>query len=178
MRPRKADPRRVGRLVVIALLLPVAACAGSADPLPGYTPASGLERASVVRTIEDYYAMRERAAVTGDGTELFQAYPALRQGMDRRRGINREAFFVENAPPEIIYMSHVLGWYAPIAVYVQADSAVAFAHSVEIFQYRSGGAGGGEVFVRFDLRRTLDRWLIERTDEQMMGEPPPRTPKP
>jgi hypothetical protein len=35
-----------------------------------------------------------------------------------------------------------------------------------------------EIFVRFDLRRDAGRWVIERTDEWVMGESAPRTPRP
>jgi hypothetical protein len=170
-------------------VIAAAACVRASDPLPGYVPASAEERASVVRTVEDYFAMRERAAVTGDATELFTAYPALAQHEDRREGINTETFFVERvhlsrtmpkefAPPEIMYMSHLLESYHPIGVFVRADSAVAFVHGLELFQYTVGGHGGGEIFVRLDLRRGADRWVIQRTDEVVMGERPPRTPAP
>lgn len=175
------------RLIVFAVVFAVA-CAPP-DPLPGYAPASASERASVVGAIYDYFAMRQRAAVTGDATELFEAYPALAQHEDRRQGINTEAFFVERvrsaktlpkeiAPSEIAKMSHELETYVPIAVYVRADSAVAFVHGLERMEYPRGGPSLGEIFVRFDLRRIDDGWVIEQTDEQVMGELPPRTPKP
>jgi hypothetical protein len=173
----------------LALAMTATACVRASDPLPGYTPATAEERASVVHTIEDYFAMRERAAVTGDTTELFTAFPALAQHEDRRQGVNTEVFFVERvrlattmpkefAPPEILYMSHVLDGYHPIGVFVHGDSAVAFVHGLELFQYKSSGHSGGEIFVRFDLRRATDRWVIERTDEWVMGERPTRTPAP
>lgn len=176
------------RLVIVALVFAIAACAPP-DPLPGFAPASAVDRASVVRAVEDYFAVRERAAVTGDTTELFESYPALALHEDRRQGINTETFFVERvrsaktlpkeiAPSVIVRMSHQLERYVPIGVYVSADKAVAFVHGLEHFEYPSGGPSSGEIFVRFDLRRIDDRWLIERTDEQVMGEPPPRTPRP
>lgn len=174
---------------MVALVIAATACVRAPDPLPGYVSAPAEDRASVVRTVEDYFAMRERAAVTGDPTEIFAAFPALAQNEDRRVGINTESFFVERvrmartmpkevAPPEILFMSHMLESYHPIGVFVRADSAVAFVHGLEVFQYKNAGSSGGEIFVRFDLRRLADRWLIERTDELVMGERPPRTPAP
>lgn len=170
------------RLLVVALVFAAAACTPP-DPLPGYISASAAERTLVVRTIEGYFAMRERAAVTGDATELFEAYPALALGEDRRQGINTETFFVERVrlaqgDGAFRKMSHELETYVPIVVYVRADHAVAFVHGLERFDYPRGGPSLGEIFVRFDLRRLADRWAIERTDEQVMGEPPPRTPAP
>lgn len=175
------------RLSLLAVFV-VAAC-GAPDPLAGYAPASAVDRALVVRTVEDYFAMRERAAVSGDATELFDAYPALAQHEDRRQGINTETFFVERvrsartlpkeiAPSVIVRMSHVLEGYVPIAVYVSADKAVAFVHGLERFDYPNGGPSLGEIFMRFDLRWISERWVIERTDEQVMGERPPRTTGP
>jgi hypothetical protein len=173
----------------LALVMAATACVHASDPLPGYVVAPAEERASIVRTIEEYFAMRERAAVTGDAVELFTAFPALALNEDRRQGINTETFFVERvrmaatmpkelAPPAIVYMSHILDSYDSIGVFVKADAAVAFVHGLEVFQYKNGGPSGGEIFVRFDLRRGAESWVIERTDELVMGERPPRTPAP
>jgi hypothetical protein len=176
-------------MVAVALMFAVAACAAP-DPLPGYAPASALERALVVRTVEDYYAMRERAAVSGDLFELYAAYPELSRNVDRRQGINNEGFFAdlariaregpkETAPRPITRMWHRLEVYEPIGVYVRGSDAVAFVHGMENFEYVGSDApSSGEIFVRFDLRRVSDRWVVERTDELTMGELPPRTPKP
>lgn len=84
------------RSVAVALMFAVAACAAP-DLLPGYARASAAERALVVRTVEDYYAMRERAAISGDLFELYAAYPELARNVDRRQGINNEGFFAELA---------------------------------------------------------------------------------
>jgi hypothetical protein len=75
-------------------------------------------------------------------------------------------------------MSHSLEGRGPIQVYVRAESAVAFVHGSEEFEYPSGPPSFGEIFVSFDLRRDAGRWVIERTDGQVMGEPAPRTPRP
>jgi hypothetical protein len=176
-------------MVAVALMFAVAACAAP-HPLPGYAPASALERALVVRTVEDYYAMRERAAVSGDLFELYAAYPELSRNVDRRQGINNEGFFAElarmaregpkeTAPRPITRMWHRLEVYEPIGVYVRGSDAVAFVHGMENFEYVGSDApSSGEIFVRFGLRRVSDRWVVERTDELTMGELPPRTPKP
>ena len=176
------------RPALVALVVALAACAAP-DPLSGYAPASAVEGASVVAVIYDYFAMRERAATSGDASELFAAHPTLALHEDRRVGINTETFFVERvrlaktlpewgAPPPIMRMSHELEKYTPIAVYVSADKAVAFVHGLERFDYPIGGPSLGEIFIRFDLRRSGDFWGILRTDEQVLGEPPPRTPDP
>jgi hypothetical protein len=177
------------RLLAVALMFAVAACAAP-DPLPGYAPASAAERALVLRTVEDYYAMRERAAVSGDLFELYAAYPELARNVDRRQGINNEGFLAElarmaregpkeTAPRPITRMWHRLEIREPIGVYVRGSDAVAFVHGMESFEYLGSDApSSGEIFVRFDLRRFSDRWVIERTDELKMGELPPRTPKP
>jgi hypothetical protein len=176
-------------LLGVALLLALAACAAP-DPLPGYAPAAAGERESVVAVIYEYFAMRERAAVSGDLFELYAAYPELSRNVDRRQGINNEGFFAElarmaregpkeTAPRPITRMWHRLEVYEPIGVYVRGSNAVAFVHGMENFEYVGSDApSSGEIFVRFDLRRVSDRWVVERTDELTMGELPPRTPKP
>jgi len=177
------------RPIAAALMFAVAACAAP-DPLPGYVPASAAERALVVRTVEDYYAMRERAAVSGDLFELYAAYPELSRNVDRRQGINNEGFFAElarmaregpkeTAPRPITRMWHRLETREPIGVYVRGSNAVAFVHGMESFEYLGSDApSSGEIFVRFDLRRVGDVWVIERTDEQVVGEVAPRKPNP
>ncbi len=173
----------------MALLVAGVVCA-PADPLPGYVRASVEVRTAVLRTIEDYYAMRERAAVSGDLAELFAAFPDLARDRDRRQGVNNEAFLAElarmaregpkeTAPRPIVRMWHELESYEPIQVYVHQGRAVAFVHGGEHFEYRGSPVpSGGEIFVRFDLRQDADRWLIERTDEQVLGERRPPTPAP
>lgn len=177
------------RYLVIALAaIGLIACT-SADPLPGYRAATTDERATVVSHLEKYFALRELVAVSGDLTDLYGAYPDLTRNVDRRVGINNEGWFAERArlareqprevaPPLIARMWHELEYYEPIRVYLQGGTAVAFVHGLEHYQYTSSPVpSGGEIFMRFDLRRDADRWQIERTDELVMGERPPATPR-
>jgi hypothetical protein len=131
-----------------------------------------------MRAIADYYSVRGRAFVSGDAGVLFAAYPKLAQGEDVRRGINLDAFHVPLwREVEVTEVTHRLESYEPAGIYVKGTHAVAFVHGSEYMQIR-GGQSGGEFFTRIDLVNDADRWVVERTDEQMMGEPPPRTPKP
>jgi len=176
------------RPVVIALAaIGLTAC--TADPLPGYRAATTDERATVVSDLERYFALRERVAVSGDLIELYGAYPALTQNVDRRLGVNNEGWFAERArlareqprevaPPLIARMWHQLEYCEPIRVYLQGDTAVAFVHGLEQFNYVADPVpSAGEILIRFDLRRVGDRWQIERTDEQLIHERPPATPR-
>ena len=158
------------------LALAVAACARVVDPLPGYTRASGEERAPLIRAIADYYTVRGRAFVLGDPAVLFAVYPKLAQGEDVRNGINLDASRVVLwREVDVTKVEHVLESHEPARIYVKGDRAVAFVHGTEMMQIR-GGPSGGEFFTRIDLVNDADRWVVERTDEQMMAEPPPRTP--
>jgi hypothetical protein len=146
------------------------------DPLPGYTRASTQEHASLIRAVGDYYALRARAFVLSDPTVLFAAYPKLAQGQDVRDGINLDAIRVPQwREVQVTEVTHVLESYEPARIYVRGSSAVAFVHGTEYMQIR-GGPSGGEFFTRIDLVNEEDRWVVERTDEQMMGEPRPRLP--
>lgn len=166
-----------GRIVTIALALAVSACALYVDPLPGYRRASGEERATLMRALADYYTVRGRAFVSGDAAILFAAYPKLAQGEDVREGINLDAFHLPGwRAVEATKATHYLNSYEPVRIYVKGTAAVAFVHGKEMFEVR-GGSSGGEFFMRIDLVNDADRWVVERTDEQMMGEPPPRLPK-
>lgn len=48
-----------------------------------------------MRTLSDYFEIRNRAAITGDLAPLYSAHPSLAQGEDRQTGVNVEAFFVD-----------------------------------------------------------------------------------
>jgi hypothetical protein len=53
--------------LVTALAISLAGCEQARpDPLPGYRAASSDERAAVVGAVSEYFAIRNRAAVTGD----------------------------------------------------------------------------------------------------------------
>jgi hypothetical protein len=168
---------------VFALLFGVATgCARAVfpqpDPLPGYTRASVEEHASIVHAIVDYYAARQRAVMFGDAALLFDEYPKLAQGENLREGINLDGFFVRLMRDDRVTKVTVeLERYGPVRTYVKGGAAVGFVHGVETWHYH-GGPGSGEFFTRIDLASDAERWVVERTDEQMMGERPPRTPNP
>ena len=123
---------RAGLLTVVALAVAVLSCARAIDPLPGYRRASEAERAAVLRVIADYYTRRERAALTGDASVLFSAYPQLADGEDRARGVNADAFFFERMRAvRIAGLTFDLDGYEPIGVYVRDDTALAFVHGLE-----------------------------------------------
>jgi hypothetical protein len=164
-------------LGVLALVLIATACAPAIDPLPGFTRAAGEERATLVRAIADYYTVRERAFVSGDMASLFAAYPKLAHGEDVREGVNLDAFWVPHMRDlGVADVSDDLEGYEPARVYVRGTAAVAFVHGWEIWYYPRGDHTGLEFFTRIDLVSDAGRWIVERTDEQMMGEPRPRVP--
>jgi hypothetical protein len=164
------------RPLFAALVFAVVACAPP-DPLPGYTRASAEQHATLMRAVSDYYTVRERAFVSGDASVLFAAFPKLAQGQDIREGINLDALHLPGwREQEATKASHYLESYEPTRIYVSGTAAVAFVHGHEMFEVR-GGQSGGEFFTRIDLVYDADRWIVERTDEQMMAEAPPRMPK-
>jgi hypothetical protein len=129
--------------------------------------------------VVEYYAARQRAVMFGDAMLLFGIYPKLAQGEDLREGINLDAFFVRLMRDDgVTKVTDELERYEPVQIYVNGASAVAFVHGVESWHYPHGGPGSGEFFTRIDLSRDADRWVVDRTDEQMLHERPPRTPRP
>jgi hypothetical protein len=147
--------------------------------LPGYRPASPSEHAAVVGAVSGYYAIRNRAAVTGDMAPLYSAYPSLARGEDRRAGVNTEAFFVERMRAQPVSRVSVdLEDREPLKVYVKETEAVAYVHGRETWDLAPGtGQTIGEIFVRIDLREGNGGWLVERTDQLELGERMPPTPR-
>jgi hypothetical protein len=149
------------------------------DPLPGYRAASADQRAAVMRTIEDYYSRRARAALTGDTTTIFVVYPKLAQAEDRTGGMNTDAFFVERMRNlGVTDVQFEIEEREPARVYTMEGRAVAFVHGKETWRYLRGDVTIGEFYTRLDLFRESNGWQIDRTDEVMLGERPPRTPAP
>jgi hypothetical protein len=166
--------------VTACLAVTLTGCAQSRpDPLPGYRPASPVERAAVVSVVSDYYAIRNRAAVTGDIAPLYHVHPGLAQGEDRQTGVNAEGFFVERMrAQQVSRVSVDLEEREPVKVYVKETEAVAYVHGRETWDLAPGaGQTIGEIIVRFDLRHATSGWLIERTDQLELGERTPPTPR-
>jgi hypothetical protein len=164
-------------IVILAAVLVATACAPADDALPGLTRASGEERATLLRAIADYYTVRERAFVSGDMASLLAAYPKLAHGEDVREGINLDAFWAPHLRDlGVADVSDDLEGYEPARVYVRGNAAVAFVHGWEIWYYPRGDHTGLEFFTRIDVVSDAGRWIVERTDQQMMGEPRPRVP--
>jgi hypothetical protein len=168
------------RVLAVAVLLSAAACTQARpDPLPGYRPALSEERIAVMTTLSDYFAVRNLAAVTGDLAPLYTAHPSLAHGEDRQVGVNVEAFFVERMRSlRVSRVSVDLEAREPVKVYVKDAAAVAYVHGRETWDLSPGsGQTISEVLVRFDLRRATSGWLIERTDELVLGERVSPTPR-
>jgi hypothetical protein len=165
------------RVVAIALAMAAAACAPS-DPVAGYRPASPEERATVVSVIGEYYDLLDRAQVTGDTGLLLARHPGLATGEQRQRGVNIETWTVERTRAlNIRDVSVDIESYEPVRVYVKDAAAAVFVHALFTWEYQQGSPTRGELAVRMDLVRTADRWVIERTDEWVLGETPPPTPR-
>jgi len=170
---------RIRWIAVVVLFVTVSACGRSEDPLPGFRRASSEERAALMRSVLDYYALRARAFISGEPGALFLAYPKLQQGQDLREGINLDGFWVPHMRElDVVDVTDDLEGYEAARFYVKQSAAVAFVHGWEIWNYPRGDHTGLEFFTRIDLASDAGGWIVERTDEQMMGERPPRTPNP
>ena len=132
-----------------------------------------------MRTIDDYYSRRVRAALSGDAATIFAAYPKLAEGEDRAAGVNTDAFFVERMRTlGVTDVRFEIEELEPVRVYVKDDRAAAFVHGKETWRYPRGDATIGEFYTRLDLFRDGGDWRLGRTDEVKLGERPPRTPAP
>lgn len=163
----------------IALVVFLSAC--TSDPLPGYRPATPDERAGALRTVEEYYAIMDRAMVTGDIAPLYLRHPKLAQGSVRERGINIEGFTVRtpSVSDHLIKDARVeIESYEPLRAFVRGDRVVAYSHGLFTWTYANGSQTKGELLVRFDMTRGRDAWSIDQTDEWVLGEgTPPPTPR-
>jgi hypothetical protein len=90
-----------------------------------------------MRTIEDYYSRRARAALSGDTAMIFVAYPKLAEAEDRSSGINTDAFFVERMRNlGVTDVRFEIEERESARVYVEEGRAVAFVHGKETWRYR------------------------------------------
>lgn len=158
----------------IAALVLLIGCAS--DPLPGYRPATVDERASMLATVSEYYAIWGRAMVTGDIAPLYERHPKLAHGAVPQRGINNEAFTARlpSVTDHLIKEAHVdIESYEPFRAFVKEDGAVAYSHGLFTWTYASGPETKGELRVRFDMTRAANGWSIAQTDEWVLGEGAP-----
>ncbi len=115
---------------MILLAMSTVACA-QPDPLAGYRAASPEERATVMRVIEEYYALVDRAEVTGDTSALISRHPGLAKGQQRERGINIETWTAEQTHALNLREVRVdIESYEPVRVYVKDTAAAAFVHAL------------------------------------------------
>ena len=132
-----------------------------------------------MHAVEDYYSRRASAAVSGDPGAIFAAYPKLAEGEDRTSGVNSDAFFVQRMRNlSVTDVSFEIEEREPVRVYIKEDRAAAFVHGRETWRYPRGDATIGEFYTRLDLFREGAGWQLDRTDEVVLGERPPRTPAP
>ncbi len=161
------------------VVLALAAC--SADPLPGFRPASADQRSALLQIVVEYYDLVDRAIVTGDVAPLYLRHPGLAQGRDQGRGINVDGSAAVSPTMrelDVREASVDVESYEPLRAFVKDDRAVAYSHGLFTWTYANGSHTKGEKWVRFDLTKNADRWLIERTDEWVLGEgTPPPTPR-
>ena len=117
--------------------------------------------------------------MSGDAATIFAAYPKLAEGEDRTSGVNTDAFFVERMRNlGVTDVRFEIEEREPARVYVKDGRAAAFVHGKQTWRYPRGDATIGEFYTRLDLFRELGGWQLDRTDEVMLGERPPRTPAP
>ncbi|MDP9282184.1 MAG: hypothetical protein M3P38_08825 [Chloroflexota bacterium] len=161
------------------LTIAVALACGTPEPFPGYVRPSEDVRAATVHVVEGYYTARSRAAAARDATDLFSVYPAIAKDEDRSKGINADGFLMERMRiSDIVTLDADLEERDPILVLVRGEDAVVLVHGMETWHYRHGAPGRGEFFTRLDLQRGASGWGLQRIDEQLLGEPRPRTPAP
>lgn len=158
----------------------IALFACSADPLPGFRPASADERAALLQIVVAYYDLLDKAIVSGDIAPLYQRHPALAQGSDQQRGINAEGGTLQLPSVRERRVREALveiQSYEPFRAFLNDEKAVAYSHGLLTWTYANGSQTKGELMVRFDLQRDGTRWTIVRTDERVLGETPAPTPR-
>jgi hypothetical protein len=84
-----------------------------------------------MRVIEEYYALVDRAEVTGDTSALLSRHPGLAKGQQRERGINIETWTAEQTHALNLREVRVdIESYEPVRVYVKDTAAAAFVHAL------------------------------------------------
>ena len=169
---------RNGLRALVLVGLALTACTN--DVLPGYRLATFEERASILAVVEEYYGILGTALVTGDVSPLHARHPKLAEGEQRESGINSEAFTTllpgQSGPPVRDAKFDVAG-YEPFRAFVLDDHAVGYAHGIFTWTFGDGTDTKGEFLTRFDLTRDGARWSIDMTDDWVLGEAPPPTPR-
>lgn len=142
-----------------------------------YRPAKAAAPADIVAPVARYYAAKTRLATDLSIADFWRSYPDLARDYDLRSGVNIEPLFAKSMPElKATNYRTELERYEAIRVHVGGTSAVVMVHGLEHWDNANGGPTSGEFATLLSLRNTAGRWMIVRTDEQMMGERPPREP--
>jgi hypothetical protein len=160
------------------LILMVSGCAAKSavkqePPLPPGAP-NGMEQATAQQfkpIVNRYFGYRKKAVVAGDVEILWQEYPALKQGMDKRAAINAESDVVaQYRGLEVIDGSIEPEHYARLMARVDGDKAVVLVNGMEYFLRKGSDYSGGQLQILLYLERRDSVWTVMKTDETTLAE--------
>ena len=121
--------------------------------------------------VSQYFAYRKQAVLAGSPEVLWEAFPALKAGMDRQSGVNIESDVVARYRSLAVTDGEVrLEHYAPLQVVVRGETAVVLINGVELYRRQGGGDSGGQLQLLLYLVRRDGAWTVARTDETTLAE--------
>lgn len=145
----------------------------------GYRVATDQQRADVVATVREYYALRNQLTAGLAIEDFWRTHPELSYEHDLPSGVNLEVMLWKwSHDPQLVRLNYRtdIESYQPIRVFVRANEALAMVHGVEAWDHRAGGPTSGEFRTVLSLKRGDGGWTVVRTDEQTMGERAPTDP--
>ena len=161
--------------IAILVALTLAACA---DP-NAYAVPDKQQWTDIGTAVRDYYALRNQLTAGLTVEDFWRTYPDLGYEHDLRSGINLEVMLWKwSHDPQLVRLNYRtdIESYQPVRVFVRPDDALVYVHGLEIWDHRTGPSTSGEFRTVLSLKLRDGHRTVVRTDEQMLGERPPKDP--
>jgi hypothetical protein len=125
----------------------------------------------LMKPVREYFYYRKKAVVSGKVEILWDRYPGLKQPTDFSKGINKEAFFVENMKGLKPFDGNIFPeTYERIKVIISNRQAEVLVHGTELYLYldKTGqfdDSGGELKIILFMSSRDNLLWTVYKTED-------------
>ncbi|MFC0189482.1 hypothetical protein ACFFJY_14355 [Fictibacillus aquaticus] len=125
------------------------------------------------KSLNEYMYYRTQAVVKNDIHILWDQYPALKDNIDLRQGVNGEKMEVDslNEGLDLIDANYDIESYERIKVKtINENEVIALVHGSIIYTINDFGSSGGEYLIKVFLEKKDNQWIVVKTDEYTISE--------
>jgi hypothetical protein len=175
------DKFLIGSLLAVFLLL-MAGCSldeirtetvNASEDMKGFKEPEPSDWVEYSKPVNEYMYYRTQAVVKKDIHILWDQYPALKDPIDLRKGINAEQLEVEssNEAFDLIDANFSIESYERLKVKtINKNKVVALVHGSIGYTRKDFDSSGGEYLIKVYLEQKDNQWTVVKTDEYTTSE--------